>query len=88
MWNVHNVHINLTSRTAITTKILAAPAAPAPAAATPAVRAADQPIKYQYYQSPASLSISVMAKNLAAEDVIVDIQAEHLRVVVLHNNAT
>ena len=30
----------------------------------------------------------MLAKNLAAEDVIVDIQPEHLRVVVLHNNNT
>lgn len=59
--------------------------APTPAPAAPAVRPSDQPIKYQYYQSPASLSISVLAKNLTAEDVVVDIQPEHLRVVVLHS---
>ena len=49
--------------------------------------AAPQPVRYQYYQSAASLSISVLAKNLTAEDVVVDIQAEHLRVVVLHESA-
>lgn len=56
-------------------------ASPAP---VPAVAAAPQPIRYQYYQSATSLSLSVMAKNLSVEDVTVDIQAEHLRVVVLH----
>ena len=60
----------------------ASAAAPSPPAM--AVAAAPQPIRYQYYQSASSLSLSVMAKNLSAEDVTVDIQAEHLRVVVLH----
>ena len=45
-------------------------------------------MRYQYYQSAASLNISVMAKNLTADDVVVDIQPEHLRVVVLHPAAT
>eukprot|EP01034_Spumella_vulgaris_P025584 gene25584-32056_t len=40
------------------------------------------PVRYQYYQSDATLSISVLAKNLAAEDVVVDIQPDHLRVVI------
>jgi suppressor of G2 allele of SKP1 len=40
------------------------------------------PVRYQYYQSDATLSISVLAKNLATEDVVVDIQPEHLRVVI------
>eukprot|EP01032_Pedospumella_encystans_P014281 gene14281-16418_t len=61
-----------------------ASAAAAPSPPTATVAAAPQPIRYQYYQSATSLSLSVMAKNLSAEDVTVDIQAEHLRVVVLH----
>ena len=63
-------------------KAAAAPPAP-PAAAAPAVAAADQPIRYQHYQSPATMSISVLAKNLTADDVVVDIQPTHLRVVVV-----
>lgn len=65
---------------------IAVPVAPA-TTATPVPPAAPMPsialpIKYQYYQSLTSLTISVMAKNLTAEDVIVDMQATHLKVVV------
>lgn len=40
------------------------------------------PIKYQYYQSNSSLTISVMAKNILAEDLIVKIEPTHLHVSV------
>mmetsp|Transcript_9592 Transcript_9592/g.15963 ORF Transcript_9592/g.15963 Transcript_9592/m.15963 type:complete len:364 (-) Transcript_9592:217-1308(-) len=49
--------------------------------------AAPAPIRYQYYQSATSLSISVLAKNLAKEDVLVDIQSNALKVVVKHREA-
>ena len=45
-----------------------------------------QPIKYQYYQSPSSLSISVLAKNLSVDDIVVEIKSDHLRVVVMHGS--
>lgn len=57
------------------------PKAPAPAPAQP-VTSITLPIKYQYYQSLSSLTIDVMAKNRAPEDVIVDIAPTHLRVVI------
>lgn len=57
-------------------------AQPAP---QPVQQPVQQPIRYQYYQSATTLSLSVLAKNLTADDVVVDIQPEHLRVVVLHS---
>lgn len=55
------------------------PAAPTTAVATTSI---PLPVRYQYYQSNSSLTISVMAKNLTADDVIVDIRPTTLRVVV------
>lgn len=62
-----------------------APPAPKPvvAAVAPQQQQSLQlPVRYQYYQSDVALNISVLAKNLAPEDVVVDIKPEHLRVVI------
>lgn len=40
------------------------------------------PIRYQYYQSTTSLNISVLVKNLTANDVTVNFSRDSLRVVV------
>jgi hypothetical protein len=57
-----------------------------PAAATkitpPAARTVLPEIKYQYYQSSTALNLSVLAKNLSSEDVSVDFETNHLKVVV------
>ncbi len=55
--------------------------APVAVASTP-VYSVTLPIKYQYYQSLSTMNISILAKNLSASDVIVDIQEAHLKVVV------
>lgn len=66
----------------------AAPAVPKPVVASTLTPAANSPVgivlpvRYQYYQSDSTLNISVLAKNLTADDVFVDIQPEHLRVVI------
>lgn len=39
-------------------------------------------IKYQYYQSATSLNISVLVKNLSPDDVKVDFQQSHLKILV------
>jgi len=39
-------------------------------------------IRYQYYQSPTSVNISVLAKNLTSDDIKVEFQSTHLKVVV------
>ena len=39
-------------------------------------------VRYQYYQSVSSLNMSVMAKNLAPEDVTVEFTPNHLLVKV------
>jgi suppressor of G2 allele of SKP1 len=60
------------------------PPPPVTAAATEAVATPSipLPIRYQYYQSNSSLTISVMAKNLSADDVMVEIRPTSLRVAV------
>lgn len=74
------------SKTAVTSA--AAPTAAATPVAAPATTATGPvcsvalPIKYQYYQSLSTMNISVLAKNLTANDVVVDIQPAHLKVVV------
>jgi hypothetical protein len=45
------------------------------------------PVKYQYYQSSGSLSLSVLAKGLSEKDITVQIGKLHLRVIV-HANAS
>ncbi len=67
-------------------------AAPAPVAAQQSTPAAPIPtpsrsqlppeIRYQYYQSPTSVNISVLAKNLTPDDLQVEFQPTHLKVVV------
>jgi suppressor of G2 allele of SKP1 len=37
-------------------------------------------IRYQYYQSATSMNISIMAKNLTADDVVVEFSTKHLLV--------
>jgi hypothetical protein len=39
-------------------------------------------IKYQYYQSSYSLNISVLVKNLTSDDVSVDFQTNHLKILI------
>lgn len=39
-------------------------------------------IRYQYYQSTASVNISVMAKNLTTDDVLVEFDAKHLKICI------
>lgn len=62
------------------------PPPPAPSAAATAApiqtTSISLPVRYQYYQSNTSLTISVMAKNMTADDVIVEIRPTSLRVVV------
>lgn len=63
------------------------PPPPAPSAAATAAPPAQTtsislPVRYQYYQSNTSLTISVMVKNVSADDVIVEIRPTSLRVVV------
>lgn len=76
------------SKTAVSTPSASTTAAAGPAITpTPAVPATPVysvalPIKYQYYQSLSTMNISVLAKNLTADDVLVDIQPTHLRVVI------
>jgi hypothetical protein len=37
-------------------------------------------IKYQYYQSSTAVNISVLAKNVSAEDAHVDFSPSHLKI--------
>lgn len=62
--------------------VAAAPAPKPVAAAAQPQQSLQLPVRYQYYQSDIALNISVLAKNLAAEDVVVDIKPDHLRVVI------
>lgn len=59
-----------------------APALSSQAPAKAAPRTVAPEIKYQYYQSGTSVNISVLVKNLTPEDVSVDFQTNHLKVVV------
>ena len=67
-------------------------AAPAPAAiaTTTAIEQAPLPahvpIKYQYYQSDKTLSISVLVKNLSADDVSISFAPEQLKCVVRYSD--
>jgi hypothetical protein len=62
---------------------------PVPTTAVPASQPKPAPprtvapeIKYQYYQSPSSLNLSVLVKNLTSENVSIDFQANHLKILV------
>lgn len=69
-------------RIAATTKKIETPkVAPAAAAPVPQMSKKVLPdIRYQYYQSATSMNISVMAKNLTADDVVVEFSTNHLLV--------
>jgi tetratricopeptide (TPR) repeat protein len=56
--------------------------APAPAPTRPSSIVPINPVQYQYYQSAASLNISVLAKNLTSDEIDITIQPNHLKVVV------
>ena len=56
--------------------------APSSSAAPLPVSKALPEIKYQYYQSSTSLNISVLVKNLTSNDVSVDFQSSHLKIIV------
>ena len=58
-----------------------AAAAQKPPPPVPKVTAAPT-IRYQYYQSTASVNISVMAKNLTTDDVLVDFDTKHLKICI------
>jgi len=61
-------------------------AAAAPVPATPAqpvfTTSIPLPIKYQYYQSTSSLTLSVMAKNLKPDDLMIELLPTSLKVTV------
>lgn len=46
------------------------------------------PIRYQYYQSANCLNLSVLAKNLISDDLQIEIQENHLKVVVVHHSTS
>ena len=77
---------NLNAKKVSTQPVVAPTAAPAPAPATappkPIQRTVAPEIKYQYYQSSSSLNLSVLVKNLTSENVSVDFQANHLKILV------
>eukprot|EP01038_Epipyxis_sp_PR26KG_P004214 gene4214-5989_t len=71
--------VGLKSPGTIKTTATALPVPPAQPKFTPTLIV---PVRYQYYQSTSTLSISVMAKNLTSDDVVVIITQDHLRVVI------
>jgi hypothetical protein len=46
------------------------------------------PVKYQYYQSLTAMNLSVLAKNMAKEDVFVEFTSTHLKVVLAYSITT
>jgi hypothetical protein len=66
------------ARIAATAKKIEAPKAPAPTPTPQPTKSVLPDIRYQYYQSATSMNISVMAKNLTPNDVIVEFTPNHL----------
>lgn len=42
------------------------------------------PTRYQYFQSNTIFTISILAKNLTQDDIVITITSEHLRVIIKH----
>eukprot|EP01041_Mallomonas_annulata_P012622 gene12623-26577_t len=45
-------------------------------------------VRYQHYQSPSYMYISILVKNFDKDNASIDIDAEHIRVVLKMNNST
>jgi len=44
------------------------------------------PTRYQYFQSNTTFTISILAKNLTQDDIVITITSEHLRVIIKHKH--
>lgn len=44
------------------------------------------PTRYQYFQSITTFTISILAKNLTQDDILITITSEHLRVIIKHKH--